>query len=91
MKVGLTSEQCKNFKEIISSNDKQIKVLHDYIDGLSCYFNQAQSIGNKVHNLVINLVKPIQPMTLEKYADLSIIKGHKKNVYKVYLKIYKFL
>lgn len=78
MKVGLTRDQCNNFKEIISSKDKEIKVLHDYIDGLSCYFKQAQSIGNKVHNLIINLVKPIQPMTLEKYADLSKIKGHNK-------------
>ena len=78
MKVGLTRDQCNNFKEIISSKDKEIKVLNDNINGLSCYFKQAQSIGNKVHNLVINLVRPIQPMTLEKYADLSTIKGHNK-------------
>lgn len=56
--------------------------MHDYIDAISCYFKQAPSIGHKIHNLIINLVKPIQPMTLEKYAELSTIKGHNKKYLK---------
>ncbi len=83
MKVGLTREQCDNFKAIIEQKDKEIKSLHDYIDAMSCYFKQAQSIGHKIHNLIINSAKPIQSMTLEKYAELSTIKGHNKKYLKV--------
>lgn len=88
MKVGLIIEQCDNFRATILQKDKEIKTLHDYIDAMSCYFKQAQSIGHKIHKLIRNLVKPIQPMTLEKYAELSTIKGHNKKYLKGLFKRY---
>ena len=32
MKIGLTKEQCNNYKEVISEKDKEIAKLHEYID-----------------------------------------------------------
>ena len=82
MKVGLTKNQCLNYKSEISKKDEEINKLHEYIDGINNYFQQAQQIGNQIHNLIIPLVKPIQPLTLEKYIDLSTIRGHNKNYLK---------
>ena len=89
MKIGLTKEQCNNYKEVISEKDKEIAKLHEYIDAHNNYFKQAEEIGSQIHNLIIPLVKPIQPLTLQKYVDLSTIKGHNKkylkNLFRKYL------
>lgn len=55
---------------------------------MSSYFKQTQDFGQKVHNLIILLIKPMQPMTLERYIDLSPIKGHNKKYLKGLLKRY---
>lgn len=88
MKVGLTKNQCNQFKEIIDKKNKEIEILHNYIDGMTAYFKQSQDIGQKIHNLILPLIKPIQPMTLDKYIDLSTIKGHNKKYLKSLFKKY---
>ena len=82
MKIGLTLEQCNKFKRLLDEKDREIKALHNYIEGLTIYFKQAQEVGQQIHNLIIPLVKPIQPMTLQKYVDLSTIKPHNKKYLK---------
>lgn len=63
--------------------------MHAYIDSINNYFKQAQEIGMQMNNLIIPLVKQIQPLTLEKNIDLSTIKGHNKkylkNLFKKYI------
>ncbi len=89
MKVGLTLAQSNDFKNIIIKNDKEIKKLSDYIEGMTNYVKQAQEIGQQIHNIILPLIKPIQPMTFEKYVDLSTISAHNKkylkNLFQKYL------
>ena len=49
---------------------------------MNIYFKQSQEFNQQIHNLIIQLVKPIQPMTLQKYIDLSTIKPHNKKYLK---------
>ena len=88
MKVGLTKEQCLNYKQVITQKDEEINALHSYIEGINNYFKQAQDIGSQIHNLIIPLIRPIQPLTLDKYVDLSTIKGHNKRYLKTLFKKY---
>ena len=80
--MGLTKDQCLNYKQTISKKDKAIKKLHSYIDSNNNYFKQSKEIGTQINNLIIQLVKSIQPFILEKYIDLSTIKGHNKKYLK---------
>ena len=50
--------------------------IHSFIEGINNYFKQAKDIGAQIHNLIIPLIRPIQPLALDKYVDLSTIKGH---------------
>ena len=88
MKVGLTKDQCIKFKSLLDEKDKEIKALRSYIEGLTIYFKQAQDIGQHIHNIIIPLIKPIQPMTLDKYVDLSTIKPHDRKYLKGLFKRY---
>ena len=62
--------------------------MQSYIEGLTIYFKQAQDICQHIHNIIIPLVKAIQPMTLDKYVDLSTIKSHNKKYLKGLFKRY---
>ena len=64
MKVGLTLGQCNNFKSILNQKDKEIQKLYNYIEGMNSYFKKAEEIGQHIHNMILPLIKPIQPMTL---------------------------
>ena len=88
MKIGLTKEQCLNFKDIILKKNEEIRALHSYIEGINNYFKQAEDIGAQIHNLIVPLIRPIQPLTLDKYVDLSPIKGHNKRYLKTLFKKY---
>ena len=38
MKVGLTIDQCMNFKALLNEKDKEIQVLNNYIESINNYF-----------------------------------------------------
>ena len=46
------------------------------------FFKQSQEIGQQLHNIILPLLKPAKPMTLETYIELSSLKEHNK----IYLK-----
>ena len=44
MKIGLTLEQCNKFKRLLDEKDREIKALHNYIEGLTInYIFQASA------------------------------------------------
>ena len=49
--------------------------MYNYIESMTVYFKQSYDIGQKIHNLILLLIKSMQHMTLDKYIDLSTIKG----------------
>jgi integrase len=88
MKVGLTLDQCNNFKSILNQKDKEIQKLYDYIEGMNSYFKKAEEIGQHIHNMILPLIKPIQPMTLQNYVGLSSLKEHNKKYLRSLFKKY---
>lgn len=89
MKVGLTIDQCTNYKAVLNEKDKEIQALNNYIESMNNYFKQSQKIGQQLHNIILPLLKPAKPMTLETYIELSSLKDHNKiylkNLFKKYL------
>ncbi len=55
---------------------------------MTAYFKQSKDIGQQIHNLIFQLIKLMQQMTLEKYIELSTIKGHNKKYLKSLLNQY---
>lgn len=52
------------------------------------YFKKAEEIGLSIHNMILPLIKPIQPMALQNCVDLSSLKEHNKKYLKTLFKKY---